>query len=136
MIFFSLLLFNIPCTDLPPHIKESLHSASKRDAQGNVVGCSNTCHSYKRKSVNTLASSGLPTHSFVGFCGWAIKTIHSIFDYLVHCSKQDSQCALVVAGWTIQLSNGTRQGGYSPMEDDISTSRDKVQPFIRALFGG
>ena len=110
-------------------------TSSVKDDIGMTTGCSKTSHCPKKSGVNELGTSGMPPHCFTLRCGWKMRNMHSLFDYLIYCAHSDSQCALVLAGWLIVHSSGKRMGGYSPIAEDVQTSREKVHDFIVALLG-
>lgn len=93
-----------------------------------------TSHCMKKHAVNKMGNArDLPLHAMVFWSGWAMKTLHTLFDYLVSSSHNDELCAKVLAHWTMKFGN-SYFGGYPPVLSDITTESEKVKVFMSLLF--
>ena len=59
-----------------------------------------TAYSHGRKlGINILSDdSSLPFQTIVFRAGWAVKNLHSAFDYIFNSHQKDDSCAHVLAG--------------------------------------
>ena len=73
-------------------------------------------------------------HVFVERCGWFIRNLHSLFDYMVTSPRQDGNCGKTVQGWTKKNSEGDVIGGIPPTLEAIKTSPEKAYTFAKYLF--
>ena len=90
-------------------------------------------HSFKRRAVQVL-SEFLSPHTFVERCGWMVKNVHSLFDYVFVSPIQDSECGKTLQEWTMRGLNNVIIGGLPPDLKHIKTSPEKLVPFVNALF--
>ena len=90
-------------------------------------------HGFKRNAVQTLQEYLAP-HSFVARCGWVVRNIHSLFDYMFTSSRQDANAGKTVQGWKKSSMEGDVLGGVPPSIKAIKTASAKVQPFVEHLF--
>jgi hypothetical protein len=57
-------------------------------------------HGHKRRAVNDLNNCpGLKTTWAVFRCGWMMKSIHTVYDYLDRSIDNDRNCGRATAGW-------------------------------------
>ena len=89
-------------------------------------------HGNKRFAVSTLQEH-LSPHTFVSRCGFAMKNLHSMFDYFFNSKNQELTCAHTIAGWTCRV-NGQVQGGIAPDITALKTARHKLPAFVKTLF--
>lgn len=91
-------------------------------------------HAFKRGAVQTL-SEYLPLNVFTDRCGWMMECVHSFFDYGQASHAQDCDSGKTLQGWHQKGDSGII-GGIPPNLDSIETAKEKVKPFVIALFGG
>jgi hypothetical protein len=89
-------------------------------------------HSFKRLAVQELQEY-LPPHAFVGRCGWVVKNIHTLYDYMFNSKRQDANAGKTLQGWIFSVG-GEVLGGLPPDINNIRTSPAKVSLFVNALF--
>ena len=94
-----------------------------------------TAYSRDRKSgINILSDdSSLPFQTIVFRAGWAVKNLHSAFDYIFNSHQKDDSCAHVLAGWQ-EKDDNKYKGGFSPSFDAIQTHPEKAVKFTELLF--
>lgn len=103
------------------------------DDNGNIISNKIRSHGFKRNAVQTLQEYLAP-HSFVGRCGWAVRNIHSLFDYIFTSPRQDANAGKTIQGWVKSSLDGDVLGGVPPQIHSISTSPLKVEMFVSYLF--
>ena len=89
-------------------------------------------HSFKRWAVQELQEY-LPPHAIVGRCGWVVKNIHTLYDYIFNSTRQDANAGKTLQGWIFSVA-GEVLGGVPPDIRSIRTSAHKIPSFVRALF--
>ena len=68
-------------------------------------------------------------------CGWEMRNVHTLFDYLVSSAVNDRKSAKVLANWNVVSGiSGEIGGGIPPNVDDITTEREKANTFAELLF--
>ena len=78
-----------------------------------------TGHALKKFAINLMGISCRFEH--ISFCaGWALKALHTIFDYLVQTRRSDTECGKALAGWKTKFRDEI-YGGYPPMMKMITT---------------
>jgi len=92
-------------------------------------------HAFKRGAVQTL-SEYLPLNVFTDRCGWMMEYVHSFFDYGQVSKGQDCDSGKTLQGWHQQGDRNGIIGGVPPTLDSVTTAKDKLQPFVMAMFGG
>ena len=111
---------------------KSLRKASFNKKSGGIK-CHLGSHSMKRSAVQEM-SENLAPHVFVERCGWFVKNLHSLFDYMVTSPRQDGNSGKTVQGWTKKNSEGDVIGGIPPTLEAIKTSPEKAYTFVKYLF--
>jgi hypothetical protein len=73
-------------------------------------------HGHKRRAVNDLNNCpGLKTTWAVFRCGWMMKSIHTMYDYLDRSIDNDRSCGRATAGWDVNPSiDGVDMSGRPP----------------------
>jgi hypothetical protein len=94
-----------------------------------------TSHHGKKAANMAMAdssSAGLPQ---IFRTGWEVRTLHTLFDYVVGTSKMDRTATKNQNGWHFAGPDGNIIGGYPPQIKDIVIECEKIRPFMRSLFG-
>jgi hypothetical protein len=95
-----------------------------------------TSHHGKKAANMAMAdssSAGLPQ---IFRTGWEVRTLHTLFDYVVGTAKMNRTATKNQNRWHFQGPDGNIIGGYPPEIKDISIECEKVRPFMIKLFGG
>ena len=72
----------------------------------------------------------------ISFCaGWALKALHTIFDYLVQTRRSDTECGKALAGCKTKFRDEI-YGGYPPMMEMITTEPEIAEECMNYLFSG
>jgi hypothetical protein len=94
-----------------------------------------TSHHGKKAANMAMAdssSAGLPQ---IFRTGWEVRTIHTLFDYVVGTSKMSRIATKNQNGWHFQGPDGNIIGGYPPEIKDINIDGEKIRPFMKSLYG-
>ena len=86
-------------------------------------------HSGKKKGVQDLGDSELVPQDIIGRCGWIVKTFHTFFDYWNCTGKSMSKSGRTLNDWP------SSEGGVPPSFKHVTTSREKIEPFVNRLLG-
>jgi hypothetical protein len=95
-----------------------------------------TSHHGKKAANMAMAdssSAGLPQ---IFRTGWDVRTLHTLFDYVVGTSKMSRTATKNQNRWHFQGPDGYIIGGYPPEIKDIDIEREKIHPFMMNLFSG
>lgn len=132
---YKIVLFSIDLpvsSDLAKEFGISLERSEIDESTGNVKAYVRS-HSLKRNAVQTLQEYLAP-HSFVARCGWVVKNIHSLYDYMFNSPSQDANAGKTVQGWKKASMDGNVLGGVPPRITAIKTASPKVRQFVNHLF--
>jgi len=91
-------------------------------------------HSDKRGS-NQLMVDACASSPLVGIfrSGWEVRSVHSLFDYVLGSSKMLNESGKLVSNWTSKIGTVVI-GGQPALLYDIVSDTHLVSPFVDALF--
>jgi hypothetical protein len=95
-----------------------------------------TSHHGKKAANMVMADSSSAGLAQIFRTGWQVRTLHTVFDYVVGTAKMDRKATKNQNGWHFPGPDGEIYGGYPPEIRDISIECQKVRPFMKLLFGG
>ena len=85
--------------------------------------------------MNILAElSGMEPHKISFRVGLAMKNVHTFFDYVFRSRTMDKEVAKKLSGWEHEF-DGEIYGGYPPSLKFVKTEPEKLEEFVKCLFG-
>ena len=85
--------------------------------------------------MNLLAElSGMEPHKISFRVGLAMKNVHTFFDYVFRSRPMDKEVGKRLSGWEHKYY-GDIYGGYPPSLDSVKTEKEKLEEFVKCLFG-
>ena len=82
-------------------------------------------HCQKKNAGNNIAESNSPMHSFIFWCGWDTKSIHTIFSYIFTSLYNYMRCGKTLSYCFFKQSNHIYRGVPATL-DNIKTDPDFV----------
>jgi hypothetical protein len=95
-----------------------------------------TSHHGKKAANMVMADSSSAGLGQIFRTGWQVRTLHTVFDYVVGTAKMDRNATKNQNNWHAKGPDGEIYGGYPPEIRDISIECEKVRPFMNAVFDG
>lgn len=95
-----------------------------------------TSHHGKKAANMVMADSSSAGLGQIFRTGWQVRTLHTVFDYVVGTEKMDRNATKNQNRWHFKGPDGEIYGGYPPEIGDISIEYGKVRPMMKLLFGG
>jgi hypothetical protein len=95
-----------------------------------------TSHHGKKAANMTMADSSSAGLAQIFRTGWAVRTLHTVFDYVVGTAKMNRLATKNQNGWHFKGPNDEIIGGYPQEIKDIIVECGKVRSFMLTLFGG
>jgi hypothetical protein len=92
------------------------------------------CHGFKRLCANVLNSfAGLKVTWATFRCGWLMKSVHTIYEYIDKNVYNDRACGRAVAGWSVDTTlNGQEYSGRPPTIDALIPFEDRESAYSAA----
>jgi len=101
----------------------------------NQINSGLSSHSDKRGSNQLMADASCSSALAQIFrSGWEVRSVHSLFDYVLGSSKMLNESGKVVSNWTSKIGT-VIIGGQPPTLLDIVSETHLVNPFVSACFG-
>jgi hypothetical protein len=130
------------CFEELVELYESYHEIfqdQEESGEAPVIGHINkklTSHHGKKAANMVMAdssSAGLPQ---IFRTGWEVRTLHTLFDYVVGTAKMSRAATKNQNRWHFQGTDGNIIGGYPPEIKDIVIECEKIRNFMMTLFCG
>jgi hypothetical protein len=95
-----------------------------------------TSHHGKKAANMAMADSSSAGLAQIFRTGWEVRTLHTLFDYVVGTSKMSRTATKNLNRWHYQGPDNNVIGGYPPEIKDIVVEYEKIHPFMMTLYGG
>ena len=118
----------------------ALYENKKEDFEGVSLNEKLGSHSTKKFTAQWLADHGNNPISTIFRVGWDLRSLHTLFDYIVGSQALDDEAAKVLSGW-FKVSHGSKNsGGLPPSINDAlegypEQSMEKEKKMILAFAG-
>lgn len=88
-----------------------------------------------KKGANQLMAEvpGVSGLAQIFRAGWAVRGLHSLFDYVIDSRRMTNAAGKALSNWTCKIGECVA-GGQPPSVDDISTHPEQMQAFVDQLF--